>query len=160
MTAARGSRTFRDAPELVSALDRVLDNTHAHDGISPQGPEFAEFMRRELHAAADQLEPLPGGAERIRARIRARASSGSAREERRAEVRVAPAAGRLATAAARVLPTRERVRYAEEFQAELWEIARAGGGRWLQLGYAARQVMAAPRLRVGLRVPRRRGAVL
>src|SRR5690348_11676598 len=41
-----------------------------HDGIPPQGPEFAEFLRRELHAAADQLEPRSDGLERIRARVR------------------------------------------------------------------------------------------
>ena len=41
-----------------------------HDGMPPQGPEFAEFLRRELHAAADQLEPRPDGLERIRARVR------------------------------------------------------------------------------------------
>ena len=43
-----------------------------HDGIPPQGPEFAEFLRRELHAAADQLEPRSDGLERIRARVRRR----------------------------------------------------------------------------------------
>ena len=41
-----------------------------HDGMPPQGPEFGEFLRRELHAAADQLEPRPDGLERIRARVR------------------------------------------------------------------------------------------
>ncbi len=38
--------------------------------MPPQGPEFAEFLRRELHAAADRLEPRPDGLERIRARVR------------------------------------------------------------------------------------------
>jgi len=32
--------------------------------------EFAELLRRALHAAADQVEPQPGGLERIRARVR------------------------------------------------------------------------------------------
>src|SRR5204862_6789897 len=41
-----------------------------HDGMPPHGPEFAEFLRRELHAAADQLEPRSDGLERIRARVR------------------------------------------------------------------------------------------
>src|SRR6478736_5557101 len=41
-----------------------------HDGVPPQGPEFAEFLRRELHAAADQFEPRSDGLERIRARVR------------------------------------------------------------------------------------------
>ena len=40
-----------------------------HDGMPPQGPEFAEFLRRELHAAADQFEPRSDGLERIRARV-------------------------------------------------------------------------------------------
>ena len=41
-----------------------------HDGMPPQGPDFAEFLRHELHAAADQLEPRSDGLERIRARVR------------------------------------------------------------------------------------------
>src|SRR5256886_13297171 len=40
-----------------------------HAGIPPQGPEFGEFLRRELHAAADQFEPRSDGLERIRARV-------------------------------------------------------------------------------------------
>ena len=55
---------------------------HRHDGPPPQGPEFAEFLRRELHAAADQLEPGPDGLERIRARVR----SGSAYASKHSEV--------------------------------------------------------------------------
>jgi hypothetical protein len=43
-------------------------------GISPaRGPEFAEFLRRALHAAADQVEPCSDGLAPIRARILARA---------------------------------------------------------------------------------------
>jgi len=38
--------------------------------MPPQGPEFGEFLRRELHAAADQFEPRSDGLERIRARVR------------------------------------------------------------------------------------------
>jgi hypothetical protein len=71
---------------------------------------------------------------------------------RRAAVRVSP------VAAARLLPARERTRYAEEFRSELWEIAQVGAAGRAQMAYAARQVMAAPRLRAGLWVPRRRGA--
>jgi hypothetical protein len=33
-----------------------------------QGPDFADFLRRELHAAADQVEPASDGLERIRGR--------------------------------------------------------------------------------------------
>ena len=60
---------------------------------------------------------------------------------------MAPTAGRLVTAAARLLPAREQARYAEEFRSELWEIAHAGGTRRAQLAYAARQVRAAGWLR-------------
>ena len=35
----------------------------------PPGSEFAEFVRRALHAAADQVEPRGDGLEPIRARI-------------------------------------------------------------------------------------------
>ena len=37
-----------------------------------QGHDFAEFLRRELHAAADQVEPGADGLERIRDKIRSR----------------------------------------------------------------------------------------
>jgi hypothetical protein len=111
-------------------------------------------LDRALTRALDRTSDLVDYLERLFARI-----STVRAEERSAEVRVAGVAGRLAAVAARVLPVRDRVRYAEEFRSELWEIARAGGGRRPQLAYAARQVMAAPRLRAGLRVPRRRGAV-
>jgi hypothetical protein len=40
-----------------------------HDGMPPQGPDFGEFLRRALHAAADQVEPRPDGLTPIRARI-------------------------------------------------------------------------------------------
>jgi hypothetical protein len=79
--------------------------------------------------------------------------------KRSTAVRVLPVAGRLVTAAARLLPTQERARYAEEFGSELWEIAQVGAGRRAQLAYAARQVLAVTRLRARLRAPRRRGAV-
>src|SRR5690349_19909985 len=51
------------------------------DGPPPQGPDpmdFGEYLRRALHAAADQVEPHTDGLERIRARVR----SGAARARR------------------------------------------------------------------------------
>ena len=42
-----------------------------------QGPDFAEFLRRELHAAADQVEPGADGLERIRDKIRSRPAHAS-----------------------------------------------------------------------------------
>jgi hypothetical protein len=38
-------------------------------GGPPPGQDFGEFVRRELHAAADQVEPGADGLERIRARV-------------------------------------------------------------------------------------------
>ena len=38
------------------------------DGIPPQGHEFAEFVRRALHAAVEQVEPRPDGLAPILAR--------------------------------------------------------------------------------------------
>jgi hypothetical protein len=72
--------------------------------------------------------------------------------------RRSPAARRLLAAAARMLPAGDRARYAEEFGSELAEIALAGGGRRVQLAYAARQVMSVVRLRAALASPRRRRA--
>ena len=46
------------------------------DGPPPQGPDpmdFGEYLRRALHAAADQVEPQPDGLIPIRARILAAA---------------------------------------------------------------------------------------
>ena len=44
--------------------------TSGHDGMPPQGQDFADFLRRSLHAAADHVEPNAEGLERIRARVR------------------------------------------------------------------------------------------
>ncbi|HJY69412.1 MAG TPA: hypothetical protein VJ254_22045, partial [Streptosporangiaceae bacterium] len=42
-----------------------------------QGKDFADFLRRELHAAADQVEPGSDGLERIRDKIRSRPAHAS-----------------------------------------------------------------------------------
>ena len=42
-----------------------------------RGQDFAEFLRRELHAAADQVEPGADGLERIRDKIRSRPARAS-----------------------------------------------------------------------------------
>ena len=42
-----------------------------------QGQDFADFLRRELHAAADQVEPGSDGLERIRDKIRSRPAHAS-----------------------------------------------------------------------------------
>src|SRR5579863_8743752 len=42
-----------------------------------QGQDFADFLRRELHSAADQVEPGADGLERIRDKIRSRSAHAS-----------------------------------------------------------------------------------
>ena len=83
--------------------------------------------------------------------------AGTVQEQDR-EGRVAPSAGRLLTAAAKLLPAADRARYAEEYRSELWEIAHAGQPRRRQLHYASRQLVSSWRLRAELRVPRPRKA--
>jgi len=138
-------------------LDCPLDLERARDITGDLVNFFSHHATYGSFIGRLRLVSIPSASQRARASIspafRRRAGA------RRAEVRVAPVAGRLVAAAALVLSARDRLRYTEEFLSELWEIARAGGGRRPQLAYAVRQVMAAPRLRVGLRVPRRRGAV-
>lgn len=63
----------------------------ARTGYGPDGTpawwrDFAEFVRRALHAAADQVEPRADGLESIRARIPA----GSAVDDREAVRRRRP----------------------------------------------------------------------
>jgi hypothetical protein len=53
----------------------------------------------------------------------------------------------------------DQIRYAEEWRAELWDLAQAAvPGRWL-LAHALRLVRAAWPLRAALRLPRRRSPV-
>ena len=141
-------------PALKGALFRVLrvalvagDAIAAARGLDPAWANDPALNRDFDLALARTLE------------VAGALTSIDGRREGGGASRVAPMAGRLLGAAARLLPARERARYAEELQSELWQIARVGGGRRRQLAYAARQVMAAPRLRAGLRVPRRRGAM-
>jgi hypothetical protein len=75
---------------------------------------------------------------------------------RRRAAQVGSTAAGLLSVAARLLPTADRPRYAEEYACELYELARSGGGRWRQLRYALSQVRSAPRMRFALRSPRRR----
>ncbi len=127
-------------------------STRAFDRAYTRILDLASVLDRAFDLAIDRVLDLAIDFDLARVRI-------VANRRRREASRVAPAAGRLVVAAAaRLLPTRERARYAEEFRSELWEIAHAGGRRRAQLAYAARQVMSAWRLRAELRVPRRRGA--
>jgi transcriptional regulator with XRE-family HTH domain len=73
--------------------------------------------------------------------------------------RVVPVADRLLAAAVCWLPDDDRVRYAEEYRAELWDLAQAGAGRVRQLRYALSQLRNALPTAFALRSVRRRSAV-
>ena len=53
----------------------MVTSGHGFDG--GPGHDFADFLRRELHAAADQVEPGADGLERIRDKIRSRPAHAS-----------------------------------------------------------------------------------
>ncbi|MEU4669594.1 hypothetical protein AB0F91_16815 [Amycolatopsis sp. NPDC023774] len=55
-----------------------------------------------------------------------------------------------ATCAAALLPAGSRAEYAELFLSELHDLARARRGRWVQIRYACRVLLRAPRLRRAL----------
>jgi hypothetical protein len=67
---------------------------------------------------------------------------------------VAPVAAGLIGFVARV--TGDPARYGDEFRSELWELADGGKGRWGQLAYALRQLVAAGALRIEANSPRGR----
>jgi hypothetical protein len=66
-----------------------------------------------------------------------------------ASVCISPLAGRVTTVAARLLPCAERLRYVEEYRAELYDLARIS--RRAQWAYAVRLLMCALPLRRELR---------
>ncbi|GLY80514.1 hypothetical protein Airi01_087810 [Actinoallomurus iriomotensis] len=67
-----------------------------------------------------------------------------------------PSAGRLMAAVGTMVPIAHRLRYLEEWNAELWDLAEAGAGRWHQLGYATRLLTRAWTLRRELNAPHAR----
>jgi hypothetical protein len=78
--------------------------------------------------------------------------------EQRPAVHVAPSAGQMLAATARLLPAADRGRYLEECRAELWEIASAGAGRRQQIRYAVHVLIRVAPLRAAVLAPRRRNA--
>lgn len=127
-------------------LDRALDYTliraldTARDG--------AGDLRREIQRAYELTRDL----------YRTRRSRPTKRVVPSATSLLATAARFLLAAAARLLPATDRGRYAEEYQAELWDLAQAGAGRVQQLRYALRQFRNVVSVRVALRSPRRRSS--
>ena len=97
------------------------------------------------------------GRDRDRALAHARVLA-CARARGRRAAGVVPSAAGLLTFAARLLPTADRARYGEEYQSELWDLARSGAGRLRQLGYGLRQLRQALAAGFALRSARRGSA--
>jgi hypothetical protein len=163
------ARTLVSAYDLASALGGDFASTRAYARDLAHARDLARDLSigsvnnlgsaRARARVSDLVSDLDGACNIAHALTRtlARDSSRAGQGQRGAR-RVAPLAGRLLTAVARLLPARDQARYAEEFRSELAEIARAGAGRRRQLAYAARVVLSALRLRADLRAPRRRRA--
>lgn len=71
-------------------------------------------------------------------------------------VAVVAAAERVALISVRVLPAADRVRYAEEFAGELYDLTCRGAGRWRQAAYALRVASRVWVLRIELTTRARR----
>jgi hypothetical protein len=148
---------------MQSAEVRVAPTAHrllAAARLLPAGnrARYGEEYRAELwdiaHAGAGRCGQLAYAARQVMFALRS-----EARKRRVPRNQVAALAECLVGVAARMLPASGRARFAEEFQAELWEIAYAGTGRLGQLAYAARQLRRAWGVRAELRTPHRRQVV-
>jgi hypothetical protein len=128
---------------------------------APRRDRGSERLRRALLAAAEASEG-DDGLERIRARMHAPRPATAAWLAAEAEPsglgRVWWEAGRLAGVAARLLPARDRCRFAEEYRSELWELAQGGAPRRRQVAHAVRLLGSSVALRVALGSLRRRSA--
>jgi hypothetical protein len=160
------ARALQKAADLAAGLKEVLGKPYAtgHTAILVRALDIALNRAQGIHAdlkygidsAGVPDRALSVAADLSQAREFALTSASvPAKEERGAGRRVAPSAARLLAAATGLLAAADRARYSEEYRAELWEIAAAGGGRRQQLLYAIRQVRSAWRLRTALGMPRR-----
>jgi hypothetical protein len=69
--------------------------------------------------------------------------------------RIAQSTGLIVTAAARLLPRADQLRWFEELYCNLWDISYDGGGRREQLSCALRELLRVPQLRYALLAQRR-----
>ncbi len=120
----------------ASQLSRALDDVRVH-----------AVRRLQTYAGAPMLAPFQPPQE-----------EGLEQQEQAPSARIAPSAGRLLMAASRLLPPSDRVRYAEEYESELWELASAGASRAEQLRYAKRQALRAAQVRGEVLAPRSKSA--
>ena len=150
--AARLQLSRRTVATHVSHILKKIDG-HSRTDIAREAARAREARAHEEAARARQRGFL--------ARRSARRSIADVLGVGRRKARqVAPSAAGLLAAAARLLPTADRARYAQEYRSELWDLAHTGAGRIRQLRYALRQLRSAPQMGIALRSPRRRSAVL
>ncbi len=134
---ARGLAHGRRALIRARAQARVLDLARELDRADDLAHDLTRVLdlARDLDAARDlayHLVKVLGQAAEL-ARGRTAGDRGQ-----RGPGRVAPWAGRLLAAAARLLPAADRARYGEEYRSELWEIAHARQSRRRQAALLAR----------------------
>lgn len=160
------ARALQKAADLAAGLKEVLGQPYAAGRTASLVRALGIALNRAqgIHADLKYGIDLPGVPDRILSvaadlsqacEFVLASASVPVKEERGAGRRVAPSAARLLAAATGLLAASARARYSEEYRAELWEIAAAGGGRRQQLLYAVRQVRSAWRLRTALGIPRR-----
>lgn len=139
------TRHLDQAGLLESDLDPALDRARA-------ARLARDILHRELFSALTRAFKSAGDVYLFLERDDAGTLQGYSND------RVAPLAGRLVTAAARLLPPESRSRYREEYQSELRDLAHAGAGHRQQRCYASRQIARATFVRIALQNPRRKKA--
>jgi hypothetical protein len=127
LTVALAHEDFARARELAREVARDINLARAREDLlrGPDchlDPDLAGVLDRVRVGTRDVKLLLDRACDDLLERSPHSLHARDGFRGRRAAVRVSPIAGRL-VAAARLLPARERTRYAEEFRSELWEIA-------------------------------------
>ena len=120
--------------ELSRSIDRIRRRIIHGDPAVGTNPSFGAALEKARQRVAELFQQLAASREQ----------PGEA-----ARVHISPLAGRAADAAARLLPRCDRLRYSEEYRAELYELA--FDSRRAQWGYAVRLLACALPLRRELR---------
>lgn len=157
------------ARALDRALSEALDRARALDGarlrdktitrsVHPGAPKHTEI--REVFFRGDHIISVLESASADTSRLVLIVDSpeqGRIKEQRDTRQVLRSAAG-ITAAAARLLPPGDRVRYAEEYLGELWDLVQSGHGRARQLKYSLTQLVNAVPMRSELRSSHRKNA--
>ena len=144
---------------LSCALERARDLAkNVASGAATVDGDTVGVLSSEFATALEFVRNSAAWADNIRANNAARRAQIVGRRARRWPTRAVSPAGYLVTTAARLLPAAYQARYVEEYQSELWDLAKAGAGRIAQLRYALCQLCCSLPMGLTLRSPRRRGA--